>query len=253
MPLDKNPNLENELIAHQNMPNIIFKESIPKLTPIFEANPTSNVIYDTDDLNQAQIYQSYKFPLSGNIEDEAKFELVHTILGGSSNSRLFSDLREKQNLAYSVSSTIQSFENTGILTMQIQTTTDNKEAGIESFDNVKKSINGFNKHKELLCNEYVTDEELAAAKMKLKQKIIGQCQNPISETDLLAMNALEPFGIKRIDKYVEAIDKITKEDIKKAAQFIFSHNPTTSILASPDTINSQMSYLATLGKVEQAI
>lgn len=251
LPLDKHPELANEVISHQNMPNIIFKENIQKLTPIFEANPYPNVIYDTDDLNQAQIYQSFKFPMSGNIEDEAKFELVHTILGGSSNSRLFSDLREKQNLAYSVSSTIQSFENTGILTMQIQTTTDNKEAGVQSYDNVQKSLEGFKKHANMLSSELVSDEELESAKMRLKQKIIGQCQNPLSENDLLAMNVLEPYGIKRIDKYVEVIDKITKEDIKEAAKFIFSHNPTTSILASPDTINSQLSYLQTLGQLEQ--
>ena len=252
LPLDKHPRLENMVIAHQNMPNVVFKENVPKLTQIFEANPEPNVIYDVDDLNQAQIYQSYKFPMSGNIEDEAKFELVHTILGGSSNARLFSDLREKQNLAYAVSSNIQSFGNTGILTMQIQTTTDNKEAGVESFDNVKKSLDGFKKHRDLLCSELVTDEELASAKMRLKQKIIGQCQNPLFETDLLAMNVTEPYGIKRIDRYVEAIDKITKEDIKQAAQFIFSFNPTTSILASQDTINSQLSYLSTLGKLENA-
>lgn len=250
LPLDKHPNLATKVISHQNMPNIIFKENVPKLMPIFKANPEANVIYDTDDLNQAQIYQTYKFPMSGNIEDEVKFELVHTILGGSSNARLFSDLREKQNLAYAVSSSIQSFGNTGILTMQIQTTTDDKASGVESFDNVQKSLDGFKKHKDLLCNELVSDEELASAKMRLKQKIIGQCQNPLSETDLLAMNVVEPYGIKRIDKYVEAIDKITKEDIMKASQFIFSHNPTTSILASPDTINSQLPYLKTLGKLE---
>ncbi|MBQ4646365.1 MAG: insulinase family protein [Candidatus Gastranaerophilales bacterium] len=252
LPLDKHPNLANEVISHQNMPNIIFKENIRKLTPIFEANPEPNVIYDIDDLNQAQIYQTYKFPMSGNIEDEAKFELLHTILGGSSNARLFSDLREKQNLAYAVSSNIQSFENTGILTLQIQTTTDNKEAGVQSFDNVQKSLDGFKKHVDMLCYELVSDEELASAKMRLKQKIVGQCQNPLSETDLLAMNVLEPYGIKRIDKYVEAIDKITKKDIQDAAKFVFSYNPTTSILASADTINSQMPYLQTLGRVDLA-
>ena len=253
LPLDKYPNLEQEVIAHQNMPNVIFKETVPKLSSIFEANPQANVIYDTDDLNQAQICQTYKFPLSGNIEDEVKFEMVNTILGGSASARLFSDLREKQNLAYSVSSQIQSFENTGILTLQIQTTTDNKEAGIESFDNVQKSLDGFKKHTDLLQNELVSDEELAAAKMKLKQRIIGQCQNPLLETDLLAMNVLEPYGIKRIDKYIEAIDKVTKEDIKQASQFIFSYNPTTSILASPETIESQKQYLATLGALEPVI
>ena len=190
--------------------------------------------------------------MSGNIEDEIKFEMLNTILGGTPNSRLFSDLREEQNLAYSVSSSIHAFENSGILTLKIQTTTDNPEADIQSYDNVQKSLEGFKKHTDLLMKEYVSDEELSAAKMRLKQNIIGQCQNPISETDLLAMNILEPYGIKRIDKYFEAIDKITKEDIKRAANYIFSHNPTTSILASEDTINSQMNYLKSQGLVQKA-
>ena len=251
IPNKKYPTLEQEVLNNQNTTNVKFKENVPKLTPIFEANPKANVIYDTDDLNQAQIYKSYKFPLSGNIEDEAKFELVNTILGATPNARLFSDLRDKQNLAYSVSSSIQSFENTGIVTLKIQTTTDNKEAGVESYDNVQKSLDGFKKHTDLLCNELVGDEELEAAKTRLKQNIIGQCQNPLSETGLLAMNILEPYGIKRIDKYIEAIEKVTKEDIMKASQFIFSHEPTISILASADTINSQMSYLEKQGEIQK--
>jgi len=187
--------------------------------------------------------------LSGNIEDEIKFEILNNILGGSPSSRLFSDLREQQNLAYSVSSSVQSFENTGIITLRIGTTTDHPEQGVKAYDNVQKSLEGFKKHTDLLMNEEVSDEELESAKMKLKQSLIEQTQNPLMETDLLSMNIVEPYGIKRIDKYFEAIDKITKEDIKNTAKFIFSFNPTVSILASPDTINSQMPYLKTLGEI----
>ena len=39
-----------------------------------------------------------------------------------------------------------------------------------------------------------------------------------AETMLLSTNAQEPYGIKRIDKYFQAIDKITKEDIMQAAR-----------------------------------
>ncbi len=252
MPMDRYPFLKDTVVEYQKTSAVNFKTNVPKLTPVFQENPQETIVYDTDDLNQAQICKSYIFPMTGNIEDEAKFELVNTILGGSPSSRLFSDLREKQNLAYSVSSSIQSFENTGILTLQIQTTTDNKEQNAISYDNVEKSLEGFKKHTDLLCNELVTDEELQAAKMKLKQNLIGQCQNPLSETQLLAMNALEPYGINRIDKYFEAIDKITKEDIQKAAQYIFSYKPTTSILASEDTIKNQMSYLEKQGVILKA-
>ncbi|MBR1616824.1 insulinase family protein [bacterium] len=237
---------------YQNKENITFKNSTPKLSGMFTPEVQRTVVYDVDDLNQAQIYKSYKFPLSGNIQDEIKFELLNTILGASPSSRLFSDLRTNKNLAYSVSSSIQSFENTGILTLKIQTTTDNPEAGIESFDNVQKSLEGFQLHTDRLQQEYVTDDELNAAKTKLKQQIAGQFQNPLSQNALLAMNIMEPYGIKRIDEYVKAIDSITKEDILQAANHVFSYNPTISILASENTINSQMPYLQTQGVIQKA-
>ena len=251
-PFSRHVDLKNLIVQSQSTNQLKFKSATPKLTPIFTPNPQTTVIYDIDTLNQAQIYESYNFPLSGNIDDEVKFEMVNMILGGSPNSRLFSDLREKQNLAYSVFSSIQSFENTGILTLGIQTTTDHKDQGVQSYDNVEKSLEGFKKHTNLLCSELVSDEELEAAKMKLKQNVIARTQNPLYENDLLAMNVEEPYGIKRIDKYIEAIDKVTKEDILEAARFIFSYKPTISVLASEDTIKSQLDYLMTLGKVQSA-
>ncbi len=251
-PFKRFPTLKNLIIDAQSSSNITFKDSTPKLAPLFKETPETVVICDTDELNQAQIYKSYRFPLSGNISDEAKFEILNMILGGNPNSRLFSDLREKQNLAYSVSSTIQSFENSGILTLKIQTTTDHKDQGVTSFDNVQKSLDGFQKHTDDLCNKYVTDEELEAAKMKLKQNVIGQTQNPLLENDLLALNIAEPYGLKRIDKYIDAINNVTKEDIKQAANFIFSRKPTISVLASKDTINSQLDYLKQLGRIQQS-
>ncbi len=252
IPYEKYPTLSQNVINYQSIPNITFKENVQKFSPVFHENPAKQIIIDTDNLNQAQIYKTYQFPMSGNVEDEAKFEIVNLILGGTANSRLFMDLREKQNLAYAVSSSIQSFENTGVLSMKILTTTDDKNENIQSYDNIRKSLEGFKKHSEKLCNELVSDEELEAAKIKLKQSVIGQCQNPYTETSLLSINISEPFGISRIDKYMQSIDNITKEDIKNAARYIFSYNPTISILASKDTINSQIDYLESEGEVLRA-
>ena len=173
-------------------------------------------------------------------------------MGGSANARLFADLREKQQLAYSVYSDINSFENTGILTLGIKTTTDNKDSGEQSYDNVQKSLEGFKKHTDKLCSELITDEELESAKTTLKQTLIRQFQHPVYSMDLLSMSAGEPLGIKRIDKYVEALDSVTKEDIMQAAQFIFAQKPVVSIVASEDTIKSQMNYLKTQGEIHHA-
>ena len=136
--------------------------------------------------------------------------------------------------------------------MKILTTTDYKDKDVKTYDNVRKSLEGFKAHSDRMCTELISDEELASAKMKLKQSLIGQCQNPYTETDLLSINIAEPYGIERIDKYLVAIDKISKEDIRNAARYIFSFKPTISILASEDTINSQIDYLKSQGEIVRA-
>ncbi len=51
-----------------------------------------------------KIIEGFKFKHNGNLKDETCVSLLNDILGGSSSSRLFSDLREQRHLAYSVSS-----------------------------------------------------------------------------------------------------------------------------------------------------
>lgn len=239
-----------KVINSQDPNGIRFQKASPAFKPMFQQNMISTVICDYDNKNQADIVKTYTFPLSGNIEDEAKFEILNEILGGSANARLFEDLREKQNLAYSTYSSVNSFENTGMISLMISTMTDNPATGTPSYDNVKKSLEGFNYHTDKLCKEPVSKEELEAAKNKLRQQLYGTFQNPLSKTDFLAMNIREPYGIQRIDRYLEAIDKVTIEDIQKAANFVFKHKPTTSIVASKNTITSQLDYLKSQGEIK---
>ena len=147
---------------------------------------------------------------------------------------------------------VQSFEDTGILTMFIMTTTDNKAQNEISYDNLQKSLDGFDEQIQKILNEPMTEEELQSAKMQLKQRIAKQTELPSSETDLLSMNMTLPYGIKRIDEYVKAIDMITVDDIKQAANHVFKNKPTVSILASADTVENQKEYISSLGEVVQA-
>lgn len=251
-PFNKYPNLEASVMNIASQSPVVYKDFTPRFTSVYKPNKTSTVIVDEAELNQAQIYKTYSFKMSGNIKDEVKFELLNEILGGSPSSRLFQELREKQKLAYRVSSQVQSFEDTGILTMFIMTTTDDKEQNDIKYDNLQKSLDGFDAQVQKLLSEPVTEEELQAAKMQLKQRIAKQTELPASETDLLSMNMTLPYGIKRIDEYVKAIDSITVDDISRAAKHIFNNKPTVSILASKDTIDNQMDYINSLGEVVKA-
>ncbi len=248
-PVGEHPELKQQIIEGMETPNVQFKPYAPQLLKSYVPNDKTTVLLDTEERNQAQIYKNYSFEISGNIEDEVKFELLNTILGSSPSSRLFQDLREKQKLAYTVSSQIQSFENSGIITMRILSTTDDKKQNDIKYDNLQKCLDGFQEHTDRLMTEYVTDEELESAKMQLKQDIAQQMGLPYSATALLSMNMTQPYGIKRIDEYIKAIDKITKQDIMDAANHVFKNKPVYSILASKDTVNNQMNYINSLGEV----
>lgn len=248
-PVTKHPELKDKLISDITTQNMTFKTPSPKLMQSYVPNNKEVVLLDTEERNQAQIYKNYSFKISGNIEDEVKFELLNTILGGTPSSRLFQDLREKQKLAYRVSSQIQSFEDSGIITLGILSTTDDKKQNDIKYDNLQKSLDGFKAHTDRLMNEYVSDEELESAKMTLKQNIASETELPSSATSLISMNLTQPYGLRRIDEYVKAIDKITKQDIMDAAKHVFSNKPVYSILASPDTVNNQMNYINSLGEV----
>ena len=248
-PFKTNAALKPLVLSYISKSPVVYKDFTPKFSSIYKPNKTTKVIVDSAELNQAQIYKTYSFKMSGNIKDEVKFELLNEILGGSPASRLFQELREKQKLAYRVSSQVQSFEDTGILTMFIMSTTDDKAQDDIKYENLQKSLDGFDMQVNRLLNELVSEDELESAKMQLKQRIAKQTELPFSQTELLSVNMTLPYGIKRIDEYVKAIDSVTTNDILKAAKHIFKNNPTISILASPDTIENQHNYINSLGEV----
>ncbi len=210
------------------------------------------VLTDTDYKNQAEIVEAYKFKITGNLKDTATIRLLNTILGGNPSSRLFTDLREKEKLAYHVKSNYRSVEDIGVLTLKIGTTTDNKETGEQNFDNVKKSIDGFNRHIEKMKTEKVTEEELNNAKLSLKNSILNSCHGSDGKNSHLLKSVDSPFGIYRDNMLLDEIDKITAEDIQTAANYIFSGKPTYSIVATEDTLNANKDYFENLEKIYNA-
>lgn len=247
-PFDSNSGLENKIFSEiSKLPSVkAFKEK--KLCDNYKPTDKIKVLTDTDFKNQAEIVQAYKFPINGNIKDEVALELLNIILGDNPSSRLFTDLREKEKLAYHVGSNYYNIDNTGILTMKINTTTENKETGETSFDNVKKSLEGFKRHINLLITEKVSEEELNNAKLNLKNKILNNVETSSQKNLKLIRDVSSPYGIYKTNQYLEEIDSINTDDILHTAKYIFSNKPVYSILATENTIKANESYLLNISE-----
>ena len=245
-PFDKKPELKGVLFNSIANFNKVKEFNILKEQNKFESIKKTKVLTDTDFKNQAEIVEAYKFKINDNIKDYATIKLMNIILGGNPSSRLFMDLREKEKLAYHVKSNYSSSDDIGVMTLRIGTTTDNKETGEAHFDNVKKSIEGFNRHIHKIMSEKVTDEELQNAKLSFKNSLLNSCHSSSGKVSNLTKTVDTPYGINRTNMLLNEIDKITAEDIYNAANYIFSNKPTYSIVATEDTLKANQEFLKSL-------
>lgn len=246
-PFEKNPGLKNDVFRELCTDFPVLKPSKPYLFNSYIPVKDKNIVIQEHAKSQAEIQMGYKFKTNDNLKDAVIFNLLNMILGGTPSSRLFSDLREKQKLAYQVNSRLNYFDNSGCLSLYIKTTTDDSQSGVTSYDNVKKSLDGFNIHVNKLINENVSEEELESAKLTLKNRILN-CSELTADKNFEILGGLNSFyGVSMDNQILDTVDKITVEDIKAAANYIFKTNPTVSIVATKNTIENNKDYLNSLG------
>ncbi len=240
-PVDKKPYLIDILNSQLSQGMGVFQNALvnrSKNTQVYKPNTEPKIITQAEDNTQAQIVQGYIYPKTYNIEDKAKILLLNGILGGSMSSRLFSDLRETQKLAYSVNSSMFEQNDAGLIMLYIGTSTDSQIPGQETFDNATKAIAGFNKNVELLKSQPVTAQELEYAKKMLKTQLLNETETNLGMTTQFHQNRNSAYGTKEYELLLNAIDKVTIEDIQAAANYVFQNQPVTSIVASQKTLNA---------------
>jgi len=248
-PFEKNETLKNDYLKELCSDFSTLKKSQPTVFDGFVPVQKKSVVVQEHNKSQAEIQMGYKFKSNNNLKDSVTFDLLNTILGGTPSSRLFSDLREKQKLAYQVNSKLAYFDNSGVLSLNIKTTTDNSQTGEVSYDNLQKSLNGFKSHVQKLVDEKVSEDELENAKLNLKTTILNSAEST-SDKNISILGGLKSFyGVSLDNQALDIIDKITVDDIKASAGYIFGSNPTVSIVASKNTIENNKDYLKTLGTV----
>lgn len=240
----------SKAVIASNMPDTSVFNSFPsmqersfELQNIYKPNLKSVVLTKERPVSQADIMQVYKYEWNNTPKERAMSEIMNTILSSSASIGLFNTLREKEHLAYSVYSENDWFGNCGELSLNILTTTDNKEIGEISYENVQKSINGFHRQiGELLDSKY-TDADLESAKRILKANLLNK-EGVWAKLDSVtrSLKYSDDFDNKVFDE----IDKITREDIDEFAKKVFAGAPVYSVVASKDTLENNKEFFDSL-------
>jgi predicted Zn-dependent peptidase len=137
--------------------------------------------------------------------DERRFALnvMDTILGGSSSSRLFREVREKRGLAYSVGSYASQYADQGTVAMYVGT----RE------DNVAEACQVIAAELESLRSTPVGAEELARAKEHVKGRTVLVLESTSARMSRNATSVLFGLPLFDLDEIIARIDAVTIDDV----------------------------------------
>lgn len=136
-------------------------------------------------------------------------QIMTTILGRGMDSRLFTEVREKKGLVYSVSASYTEWQHGAVSMIDFST----RDANVDS------AIDIVNTEIGKLKDSYVTEEELQRAKNKMRSSFYSAVEDSYSIAYWGIKERL--FGIPSIDSYIKKIDNVTQEDVAAAARVIF--------------------------------
>jgi zinc protease len=156
--------------------------------------------------------------------DRYILEIICRVLSQSSG-RLFTQIREKAGLAYTLGAYSVLGLDPGYLVIYVATTS-------ESIETVKEEIL---RHLRLLKQEPLSQEELEQAKRALMgQKLIGRQTNAACAMES-SLDELYGLGYNHYLKYAQEINRIGADDVKRCASQYFGLSNYAVVVVGPDS------------------
>lgn len=144
-------------------------------------------------------------------KDKYALALLATILGGNMSSRLFASVRERQGLAYYISTNTEQYQDAGYLATQ---------CGVEH-KNLGKTIEIILKEYSKTTRQKVSEKELQKAKDYIRGKTVMGMESSDSVAGFLADQETIKDEVLTPEEIFEKLDKVNVEDIKRVAKDIF--------------------------------
>ncbi len=146
-------------------------------------------------------------------EDERRFALrvLEGILGGTSSSRIFQEVRERRGLAYSVFSFSNLYAHTGEIGLYVGTRPENLA---EALDVVATEL-------RRCLEDPATEEELIRSRENLKGRMVLGLESTGARMGRLGAAVLNDMPILSVDEVIERIDAVTLEQLRELAAELY--------------------------------
>jgi len=171
---------------------------------------------------QAQILMGGLAP-SLTDPDLAAMKVVSTVLGGGLASRFFSELRDKQGLAYTTAAREPMRVGQGYFLALLGTAPANKQ----------KAEAALREQLERIQRQAVSDEELRVAKAYVLGSLAMDRRTNARQAWYMASLEVAGVGHEFLDRYVAQVRAVTKADVQRAAQRYLATVRRAILIPSP--------------------
>ncbi|MCC6265122.1 MAG: insulinase family protein [Bryobacterales bacterium] len=169
--------------------------------------------------------------------DYLPLTVLNTVLGGGASCRLFSEIREKQGLAYHVSSSYSALAEGGILSLTTQV----------AMDRAGEAVLGLRHEMRRLVDEIVPASELASVRNYMNGTFVlrleshGSLANQFSGVELLHL------GEDYLDTYTARVSAVTAEELHAlAGQYFVPEDYVLVVAGDAAVLEPQLSALGTV-------
>ncbi len=155
-------------------------------------------VFERENINQ--IYFAIGMEgLGKTYPDYNKLVLLNNILGGSSSSYLFQEIREKRSLCYDIGSFTTAYKNTGELLI----------SGGANMENFELALEGIFGIIDVICNNGISYDEFNRTKKQIKSQTLMSFENPQNIMFKIATNYIYYNSFKGIELLISSIENIT--------------------------------------------
>ena len=200
-----NEEVENIIGENQNIKKLEERE------PNYNTESEKNTVKQGEKIETMDVMQGklvVGLDVNSQSEDEKYNAIIYnTILGGSANSKIFQNVREKANLAYEAGSRYFKYKDNIFV-----------NCGIE-ISNYEKALNLVKEQIKDIKNGDFTDEEVENAKKMIISSI--ELIDDEQDTSITYYFGQEMSGNqKSVEDYIKRIEQINKDDVVQVANKI---------------------------------
>lgn len=154
--------------------------------------------------------------------EEPASRILAAVLGRGTSSRLFTNVREQQGLAYTVFSDVNSFVDTGLFEAY---------AGV-NLDKTVKALDSVLHELEFIRQEPVRQSELDKAQQQLIAGLEMSLENNSSIADRMGLQLVLQGKVQSVDEMIASIEAVNVADVQRVArEMLAPHRLRFAIIA----------------------